>query len=245
MTAAAGPDPGALVARHEPIVYVADLAAPEVDPTDLHHLRRVRRLRDGAAICLCDGSGGWQPAELHQAGVRPTADPRREPAPHPTLTVAVSVPKGDRADWLVQKVTELGIDAIVVVETERSVVRWPQDRALQRLGRVARAAAAQSRRAFLPDISGPRPFAEVASGPGVALAQPGGGPPTPDHRTILIGPEGGWSPAELGVGLRTVGLGPLVLRVETAAMAATTLLVALRSQQVSFARSPRENALGG
>lgn len=272
------PDPetdgGSLITRREPIVYVADLAEPQIDPNDLHHLQRVLRLRDGATICLCNGRGSWQLAQLRGDGAASLAvadgDPQQEPVVQPLLSVAVALPKGDRADWMVQKVTELGIDAVVVINAERSVVRWRHARAeparraepparggrgggsggggnggWERLERVIRSAGAQSRRAFLPTIEGPRSLAEVSSGTGVAMAHPGGGPMTPDIRTVLIGPEGGWTPTELSGGAPTVGLGSHILRVETAALAVTTLLVALRSQQVMFARSPRENALGG
>ncbi|MFN0028969.1 MAG: RsmE family RNA methyltransferase [Acidimicrobiales bacterium] len=283
-------DGASLVGRREPIVYVVELASPEIDALDLHHLQRVLRLREGASICLCDGRGRWQPARLVGDRAEPIDEVRVETAPSPSLSVVVALPKGDRADWMVQKVTELGIDAIGVLNAERSVVRWHlgegpgqgpaagavpakgskgskgskvsmgaeavkasgrggRGRTWERFERVVHSAGAQSRRAFLPSLEGPQDLTELARGGGpagaVALAHPGGGPMTPDLRTVLIGPEGGWSPAELALGLPTVGLGPHVLRVETAALAATTLLVALRSQQVSFARAARENALGG
>ncbi len=193
------------------------------------------------------------------AGLVCTAPARFEPRPEQTLTLSVALPKGERADWLLQKATELGIDAFVLVETDHSVVRSHQDngsRVRARLERVIRAAGAQSRRTWLPELSGPYSFAQVtagavAAGPaaegnaGVVLAQPGGGPITRSVRNVMIGPEGGWSATELGVGLPTVGLGPQVLRVETAALAASTLLVALRSRLVFDVDSAEENALGG
>lgn len=246
--AAAEGSTSVLVTRREPIVYVADLAGRSIDPADLHHLQRVLRVREGADICLCDGRGSWQLARLHGDRAMLIGAVQMEPAITPTLSVAVALPKGERADWMVQKVTELGIDAIVVINAERSVVRLRHDRAGragERFERVIRAAGAQSRRAQLPRLDGPRDLEEIAAGAGVAMAHPGGGPLTPDVQTVLIGPEGGWSSTELGLGLPLVGLGPHVLRVETAALATTTLLVALRSQHVTFACSPRENALGG
>jgi hypothetical protein len=67
----------------------------------------------------------------------------------------------------------------------------------------------------------------------VALAQLGGQPPNLTHPAVLVGPEGGWAPEELSVGLPTVGLGPTVLRVETAAVAAGVLLCGLRAGVVN------------
>lgn len=88
----------------------------------------------------------------------------------------------------------------------------------------------QSRRAWLPVVDEPVPFSVAATWPGVALAVAGGDPPSLALPVVLVGPEGGWDPSvELGAGLPTVGLGPNVLRTETAAVVAGTLLVALRS----------------
>ena len=88
----------------------------------------------------------------------------------------------------------------------------------------------QSRRSWLPEVAALAPFRDVAELPGAAIADPGGGPPTLDHPTVLIGPEGGWSDEERQCGLPAVGLGIHVLRAETAAIAAATLLGALRSR---------------
>ena len=84
----------------------------------------------------------------------------------------------------------------------------------------------QSRRVWLPEISGPVPAVEVL--PGFAVAEPGGRPLTEADTAIAIGPEGGWSPKELEVAASTVSLGPHVLRVETAAVAAAVLMVSRR-----------------
>jgi 16S rRNA (uracil1498-N3)-methyltransferase len=118
-------------------------------------------------------------------------------------------------------------------------VRWSDERAVKqraRLVRIAREAAMQSRRVELPSIEGPVPFAAVLSssgGGGVVLADPDGAPAW-SHRgaewpwtTVVIGPEGGLTPAELGCGAPSVSLSPHVLRVETAAVAAAVLAGAL------------------
>jgi RsmE family RNA methyltransferase len=97
----------------------------------------------------------------------------------------------------------------------------------------------QSRRAWLPEVSDPASFEEVAGLTGAALAEAGGGPPTLDRPTVLVGPEGGWTDEEQACGLPSVALGPEVYRAETAAIAAGVLLAALRSRLVgdSFHRT--------
>ena len=95
----------------------------------------------------------------------------------PPLTVAVTPPKGDRLEWLVAKCTEVGVDRIVLLEAERSVVRWRGDRAdkqLERLRRIAVEASMQSRRVWLPVLEGPVPALTFL--PDVTVAEPGGRP---------------------------------------------------------------------
>jgi 16S rRNA (uracil1498-N3)-methyltransferase len=187
-------------------LLVADLNNPELDDATLHHVRRVLRVRDGEPITLTDGAGGW-------------------PAVDPPLTLAVAAPKGERAEWLVQKCTEAGVDRIVWIATERSVVRWDGERAerhLARLRRIASEAALQSRRVWLPVIEGPVPAAEVL--PTAVIAEPGGRPVAGGDTTVAVGPEGGWSDAEVKLARDHVSLGPNVLRVETAALAAVILM---------------------
>ncbi len=188
---------------------------------------------------MSDGRGAWAVTE-YVGGPSPEAIVRRlgpvtvEPRPSPVLGIAFVPVKGDRPEWVVQKLTELGIDEIWPLASARSVVRWEGERsgrALVRLERVAREAAAQCRRAWLPRIHEVQPFdrwAASAEGSAAALAEPGGGPVSLGRPTVVIGPEGGWSEAERQVGLPTVGLGPQVLRAETATVGAAVLLAALR-----------------
>lgn len=86
----------------------------------------------------------------------------------------------------------------------------------------------QSRRTWLPEVDDLATFASVAALPGACLALPEGGPPSLRRPVVLVGPEGGWSPEEIGTGLPAVTLGPHVLRAETAAVVAGGLLCALR-----------------
>ena len=144
----------------------------------------------------------------------------------PPLTVAVTPPKGDRLEWLVAKCTEVGVDRIVLLEAERSVVRWRGDRAdkqLERLRRIAVEASMQSRRVWLPVLEGP--VAALTFLPDVTVAEPGGAPVTGLISTIAVGPEGGWSSAELASAGGRVSLGDQILRTETAAVAAAVLMV--------------------
>lgn len=219
-----------------PWVLVPDLDAPSLDPTDRHHLERVLRARPGDLITATDGIGGRRLCRFAAGGeLEPGGDVEREPAWTPTLTVAIALTKGARPELAVQKLTELGVDRIVVFHAARSVARWSGGRDehhLGRLRRVAREAAMQSQRARLPEVAEVSSFAAVASLPDAALADRGGGPPSLEHPVLLVGPEGGWAPEERAAGLPSVCLGPHVLRAETAAMAAGALLAALRNNSV-------------
>ncbi len=210
-------------------VLVGDIAAPTLDEPTRHHLVRVLRLRDGAPVTATDGRGTWRACTLRGGALEvdeaPVASARRDPP----VTIAVAPPKGDRLDWLVAKCTEVGVDRIVLLDAARSVVRWPADRAerqLERLRRVAGEAAMQSRRVWLPEVSGP--VAAVAVLADAVAAEPGGRALTSDDTTIAVGPEGGWSPAELDAAGEVVTLGDTVLRVETAAVAAAVLMTSRR-----------------
>jgi 16S rRNA (uracil1498-N3)-methyltransferase len=234
-------------------VFVADLAAPELSPDDRHHLERVLRLRAGEVVTVSDGAGGWRACVLaggtggsggSAAGagsgfvLEPVGDVAVQPAPSMRVTVGFALTKGDKPEWAVQKLTEAGVDAIVPFVAARSVVRWDADKAArnsERLARVAREAAMQSRRVWLPEVAAVAPFSDAVAvmmagpdRPVPALAEPGGAPLSLDHPCVLVGPEGGWSPEELGQELPIVSLGPTILRAETATMAAGLLLCAVR-----------------
>lgn len=211
-------------------VFVDDLAAPVLGDGDRHHLERVLRLRPGDPVTASDGHGGWRPCTFGPV-LEPAGEVVRSERPSPPVTVAFVPTKGDRPEWAVQKLTEVGVDRIVPVAAARSVVRWSAERApahVERLRRVAREAAMQSRRTWLPEVDDLATFASVAALPGACLALPEGGPPSLRRPVVLVGPEGGWSPEEIGTGLPAVTLGPHVLRAETAAVVAGGLLCALR-----------------
>lgn len=223
-----------------PHAFVADVAAPELDPEDRHHLGRVLRVRPGDALTVADGRGRWRTARFGDP-LEPTGPIEVEEAIGPPVTVGLAPVKGQRPEWAVQKLTELGVDAIWLLVAERSVVRWEGDRAAghrDRLARVVREAAMQSRRAHLPELRVGVPVAEAAAVPGAVLAHPGGAAPGLDRPVVLVGPEGGWSQAELDRHEK-VSLGPTVLRTETAALVAGTLLTAARSGTTTLGAPPR------
>jgi 16S rRNA (uracil1498-N3)-methyltransferase len=226
-------------------VFVDDPAHPVLSDDDAHHLGRVLRLRAGEEVIVSDGAGGGGGAVGALAALGDAPGPggdgsvQFEEAPLPALTVAFAPTKGERPEWVVQKLTELGIDRVVPLVSERSVVRWSGTRgkgAVERLRRVAREAAGQCRRVWLPEIAEVMRFDALAGlgAPGdVVLAQLSGDRLRASQLVVAVGPEGGWSADELASGLPTVGFGLSVLRAETAAVTAAALMVSLRTGTVA------------
>ncbi len=216
-----------------PHVFVDDLERPELRDEDRHHLTRSLRLRSGDSFTASDGAGSWRICRLG-SGPEGEDEPAGEvvfvEAPQPPITIGFALIKGGRPELVVQKLTELGVDAIVPFTAEHSVVRWDADRATrhtERLRRVAREAAMQSRQVHLPEIGEPTDFAILAAYPGAIRADITGNPPSLDHPTVLIGPEGGWSNTERHQ-LGAIRISSSVLRSETAAITTAGLLTALR-----------------
>lgn len=215
-----------------PHVLVDDVDVPVLGDHAAHHLAKVRRLRDGDALTVTDGRGAWRTARFRgRAEVEPDGPVVTVSHPAPELTVAFALTKSDKPDLVVQKLTELGIDRIVPFRAERSVVRWDEAKAgrhHERLVAIARAACEQSHRCWVPVVEPVTDVADLAArgalrldrGPvGVSLERP----------VVAVGPEGGWSPAERAALPDAAGLGPHVLRAETAAITAGALLGAMRS----------------
>ena len=123
-----------------------------------------------------DGAGGGACAGLCGGALEAAGDRRRADDPEPAVTIGFALTKGDKPELVVQKLTELGVDRIVPVDAGRSVVRWDDAKAarnVERLRAVARAAAMQARRAWLPDVDDVATLGELAAGmPGLALAHP-------------------------------------------------------------------------
>jgi 16S rRNA (uracil1498-N3)-methyltransferase len=217
-------------------VFVADASVPVLDGDDRHHLTSVLRLRDGDPITVGDGAGTWGRAVFRsEAEPESTADVVVVPEAESTVAVGFALIKGGRPELVVQKLTELGVDRILPLTAERSVVRWDDDQVtaqVERFRRVAREAAMQSRRVWLPEIEEVSVAGDVAAANNLAMAEPGGDPIDGSVRVLLIGPEDGWTRDELAVH-QTVVLARTVLRAETAAIVAGTLLTAIRDGRVS------------
>jgi 16S rRNA (uracil1498-N3)-methyltransferase len=199
----------------------------ELGPLDRRHLERVLRMREGTSLEIVDAAGTVFAGELETAGrVRLrtlVALPRERPAPSVWLGSG-----GGRADLAVEKLTELGVREIgaLLCEGTSGVFR------MDRWARVAAAAGRQSKRADVPALAGPRPFAEVVARPGAIVldheAEDAVPFRAPADAVLLIGPESGLSDAERelarahGTPLARLGEG-VVLRSETAAIVAASL----------------------
>jgi 16S rRNA (uracil1498-N3)-methyltransferase len=218
----------------------ATLAGPEA-----HHLLHVMRGSVGDRVTLFDGSGAEFAAEITKcarAEVELRILDRREvnrELPF-DLIVGVSLPKGDRQKWLVEKLTELGVTQLVPLVTERGVAQ-PTAGALDRLRRSVIEAAKQCGRNRLMTIAEPQDWtaflAHGSDSPSQRLVAHFGGTPLADSITstairtqLAIGPEGGRTDEEaaaaVAAGWRIVDLGPRILRVETAAVALAAVVAA-------------------
>ncbi|MDR1533542.1 MAG: 16S rRNA (uracil(1498)-N(3))-methyltransferase [Planctomycetota bacterium] len=210
-----------------------------LSPGESHHAVEVLRLGENGGIVVFDGRGGRSEAMIVKADRRETrirlGIPESEPGPAPRLGLAVAIPKGRRWQNLVEKCTELGVDRIIPLLAERSVSRGEGD--ASRWRRWSLEAAKQCLRCALPEISGPVELPKLLEREkkreeALFLADREGKNPSffgdrlanAGEILFLIGPEGGFTPAEAeacrnagAVGMR---LSPHVLRIETAAAAA-------------------------
>jgi 16S rRNA (uracil1498-N3)-methyltransferase len=231
---------------HLPAALVAG-SAVELDAAQAHRLRHVLRLAAGAAVAgfnARDGEFLCRVVELRRdRGALAVERRLRAPEPEAGPWLLFAPVKRLRLDWLVEKGTELGVDAFVPVMTERT---QPERLNRDRLLAHATAAAEQSERLSVPDIRAPARLAGVlAVWPAerrlVLCDETGGGVPIADAMALLppgspaallVGPEGGFAQTELdALGnlpfVTRAGLGPRVLRAETAALAAVAAFQAI------------------
>lgn len=219
-----------------------------VDGQDAVHLRRSLRLSVGDEVLLCDGRSteydtvivafGDNTVELAVHNVR-----HSEAEPTLKLTLFQGLPKGDKLELIVQKAVELGVTTVVPVEMTRSIAKISDKAAKKqaRLQTIASEAAGQSGRGIIPTVEAPVSFDKilprVAAMPTVVCYENGGEPFTSliaEGQTelgIVIGPEGGISPDEigklLGCGAKVATLGKRILRCETAPLAAIAVAMAV------------------
>lgn len=216
----------------------------------LHHLRDSLRLHPGETLLVTDDRGTRYRTEVTHVTPQTIESRIVETMPPParstpSLILAQALLKGEKMDWIIQKATELGVDCIVPVHTTHGVVKIQPDRIDHQRARwqkIALEAAQQSERLTIPTIAGPtdlpRLFASHRSvttkcilsermGETSLAAMPL--PAGPEQSIIiLIGPEGGWDREELRLaqeqGYRSLTLGVRILRAETAAIAAISVL---------------------
>ena len=212
-------------------VFVDQLDSPTLGDDDQHHLGRVLRLRDGESVTASNGRGQWRACVWRDGALEVAGEVVVSAAPSVRCAVAFTPVKGDRNEWAVQKLTEIGIDEVIILApTQHSVVRWSDaDKQLRKLRVVAREAAMQSRRVWLPNIVGLAALHEVCAGDGAAVADPDGVALHAGVSLVVVGPEGGFAEEELPAGVPRVQLGDTILRAETATLVAATLLVARRA----------------
>jgi 16S rRNA (uracil1498-N3)-methyltransferase len=219
-----------------------------LDEAEAHHARTVLRLTEGTPVELFDDQGAaaagvLQFRERGSALVRVDGEVRQG-SPPAALTVVSAVPKGDRADWMVEKLSELGVAEFIPLAAERSVVLPEGKGKHDRWVRIATEAAKQSQRVGVMRIGSltklPALLALPGRGPSWCLSTegreslcagslaPGLDPQAP--LTVFVGPEGGWTDGELdrlvAAGALLVRLAGTVLRVETAAVAAAAVVTA-------------------
>jgi 16S rRNA (uracil1498-N3)-methyltransferase len=203
---------------------VEDPATPTLSRDDEHHLRKVLRAKSGEELVVTDGKGSWSICEVRDDTIDRVSEVQSD-APAPETTLYLTPLKGDRAEWAVAKATEVGVSRIVPLVAERMTVKFKGDareKILSRWRRVAEEAAGQCRRTYDVVIGDPVKVREVQ--PLVAVADLGATGNWAGLRSVAIGPEGGWARDEWDVGRRRVGLGPTVLRAETAGVVAASLL---------------------
>ena len=213
-----------------------------VDGDEGFHAATVRRIRPGEELDLSDGAGTLGHCVIEDA-VKGRLTARvlsvtDVPAAVPTVTVVQALPKSERSELAIELATEAGADGFVAWQSERCVARWDGaakvEKGLRRWSAVARSAARQSRRPYVPSVSGPVSSAELVAsiGAGVTLVLHESAEvalrdvisPSTETVTLIVGPEGGITDGEVAAlvaaGAIAVRLGPSVLRTSTAAAVA-------------------------
>lgn len=219
------------------------LATVEFDGSEAHHLMHVLRAKVGDRVGLFNGQGDEAIAELVNLRKRTAElrihEVRKTPPDVRELILATALPKGDRARWLIEKATELGVTRIIPLRTTRSVVE-PGEGKRDKLTQAAIAACKQCGRSHLPQMDPMtaledvlREFSGTLPSRVLLLTDPHAERSVaqlfeslgnaPQSTIALIGPEGGFTAAEhsaaIDAGALSVRLGRHILRIETAALA--------------------------
>ena len=237
-----------------PWAYCESLSNDQVTVGDseAHHLLNVLRLKVGESVTLFDGRGITANASIQSLSRRDVTLQILErtecrPNSRPRLTMAVSAPKGDRLKWMVEKLTELGIQQLQLMECHRSVAA-PGETRIDKLNASVIAACKQCRRATLMELSPMQSFERVINEAAqnnhrIYLAHPGDdaashiSAPHASDVTMLIGPEGGFTDEEVqlavNAGAIRIAWPDTILRIETAAIVFGTLAMASSYQKAA------------
>jgi len=218
---------------------------------DVKHIRNVLRMKKGEEIVLCDGSGKDYigiveefESDRIRAFVREVKKSRTEPSVE--VTLFQGIPKSDRMDFIIQKSVELGVNQIIPVITERTIVRFnsqkDMDKKAGRWQKISLEAAKQCNRGIIPRVGSPLSFDDALkvckeadlsiipyekhTGHGLKEYLYGN---NAERICVFIGPEGGFSEEEMkkavSSGIKLVTLGPRILRTETAAIAVLSIII--------------------
>ena len=218
----------------------------ELRGEDARHLARVLRAAAGQRYEISDSRSAYLAEIVEARGDRVVfrvLEPLETPAVAPRITLCAALIKFDRFEWAIEKATELGVERLVPVATARgeSGLLEASAKRAERWARIARESSQQARRVRAPEIAPAVAFAQSVTEEAEHryFLEEAGAPPllrvlpanraAGDRVALLVGPEGGWTDAErqlaAAAGWQPVSLGPLVLRVETAAAAAIAVLV--------------------
>lgn len=227
-------------------LYVPELppegGAVRLDEAASRHVR-VLRLRAGDEVELFDGSGSRAQARVASTNGPVVCDalaPVFSAIKHTRVVLMLAIPKGSKLDDCIRMGTELGVDEVALMQTERTIPRWDAGRTqarIERLTRIAAEAAGQCERSDVPRVRGPKPYHALlrelpAGAMGVLFGARAKGalalPSTPEQVWCAIGPEGGFTEAEVDAfrdaGFALASLGNRVLRVDTAVAAALSIV---------------------
>lgn len=220
-----------------------------VSGDDLRHIRSVLRKQPGDTLILLDGQGMEYTVRIaameRSEIITEIASEARRESRYPLVTLGQGLPKSEKMDWIVQKATELGVSSIVPLVTERTIVKIRDgEKRISRWRKIAREAAMQSNRSDIPEVDHIRTFHDfimtLDPGPMTLLLFPWEEGTVPiksvlrgslevKNIIVLIGPEGGFSPKEAEAAgernFHAVSLGPNILRTETAAIAAMSMIL--------------------
>ena len=234
-----------------PQYFIHDTLSPgttaRITGDDFHHLSKVRRAKPGDPVMLRDMTGtlyeGWVAAVREDELLVDVSSAARTGSAMPHLTLAMALLKNKNFDLVVEKCVEVGVSRIVPLVSERTVpeIGGKEEKKLERWRAIAEAASKQSLRSFVPDVESPAQFREFVSRDHEGLlvcAHPSSDGMTlrhaaasfsGDRAVVLVGPEGGFSPAEIALaeshGFKNVNIGETQMRAETAGIVLPALVI--------------------